>query len=184
MQIGHGRQPFRAEELEERRPVLRRLGLAHIRAELGPRHAAAGPERFQERGHRPDDPDSELGQRRHGGEAVRIREHGVVAGREEVAARLGRAGGVLHLEEPAHSLLLQPLADVALLRPGLDRQLRRRRAPQAPETAVEAEPVADVDGSEVHEAERRLHQAAGERVPPRGLVRRFRGWHGLTSPRV
>jgi hypothetical protein len=59
-----------------------------------------------------------------------IHQDGVVASREKVAPPLGRAARIVDLEEPAHRLLLQPLADVALLGPGLGCQLRRRWIPR------------------------------------------------------
>ena len=58
---------------------------------------------------------------RHGhevGEAVRVEEHLVVPGRNSVAAFLPQRAGVVHLQDPRNSLLLEPLARVALMRAG------------------------------------------------------------------
>ena len=80
MELGHGRQPLLAEEVEEGRPVLSGLRFADVRAERAPRHPAAGPERLQQGGHGPDDPDAELRERSHRGEALGIHEDVAVPG--------------------------------------------------------------------------------------------------------
>jgi hypothetical protein len=80
---------------------------------------------------------------------------------------LGGARGIVDLEEPARRPLLEPLPNVPLVGPGLGRKLGRRRRSQALESAVQAEPVPDVDGAQVHEtqvASRRRPASASRRA--------------------
>jgi hypothetical protein len=70
-------------------------------------------------------------------------------------------------------LLLEPLAHVALAQPGRVRQLRRRTRSALGERAVQAEPVADVDGQDVPRSDRRVEQPLPARpgVHPRSCAK-------------
>jgi hypothetical protein len=104
-----------------------------------------------------------------------------MAGREGVAPGRRGTGGIVDLQEPGHRLLLEPLPHVALVgsRPG--GELDGRGGAQALEPSVEAELIPDVDRAQVHEPQRRVHEPAGERIPPGGRVRRPRLLHGRAS---
>ena len=97
-----------------------------------------------------------------------------MAGREAVAALVGAAAAVLDLEDAADGLLLQPLADVALVAPAAAAS-SGGVAGAAGERGVEPEPVAEVDGVEVVEPEDGLEEALDERIAPVGLGARGHG---------
>ena len=121
-------------------------------------------------------PDHHPREGRHVVDAVAVEQDLVVSGRNPVPALVRGGRGVLDLEDAAHRLVLQPLADVALVAARGRRDLgRSRRA--AGERGVEPEPVAEVDGMEVVEPEDGLEEPLDERVAPLGL--RARG-HGAT----
>ena len=74
--------------------------------------------------------------------------------------------GVIDLEDAGRRLLLEPLARIALVHAGRLGEAARRERPRVGQSAVEAEPVAEIDPEEVHSAERRLEEATHERVSP------------------
>ncbi len=83
---------------------------------------------------------------------------------KRVPPLVGRGARLLHVEDTARGLLLEPLARVALMDPcGLGQIARCEWAPVG-ERSVEAEPIAEVDAEEVPCSERRREEALNERV--------------------
>ncbi len=83
-----------------------------------------------------------------------------------MADRKREPAAVVHLENLARSLLLEPLADVAFMKPNRRGQLVRQGTAEVVESAVEAEAYAEVDGKDVPRAEGRPEQALDESVSP------------------
>ena len=172
--VGHRRQPLGREQVDELGPVHVALTLDEVGREVRIRHTRAGPERLEHLRQRLGHPDHHSSERCHVVDAVAVEQDLVVAGRDPVAALVGCCGHVLDLEDPADRLVLQPLADVALVAARCRRDLGRGgRA--AGECGVEPEPVADVDGVEVVEPEDCFEQALDERIAPVGLGARGQG---------
>jgi hypothetical protein len=104
------------------------------------------------------------------GERVAIDEHLGVAAGQPVAPRPGDGGRVVDVEDPRDRLLLEPLACIPLVRLRRLGKLRRRRTLQLGERAVQAEPVAEVDGEQLVGAERSAREPLRERVRRRVTV--------------
>ncbi len=105
-------------------------------------------------------------------EARLVEKRLLVPGREAVAASLRGGRGVVHLEDAACGLLLEPLARVALVRARGGGELAGGQRAPLGERAVEAEAIAQIDAEDIPRPERRLEEPLHERVPAR---RRFRG---------
>jgi hypothetical protein len=102
-----------------------------------------------------------------------------VLGGQAVAACVGVGVGVGDGQEPGHSLLLEPLPDVALGRAGAGRQLARGCVTLFGERSVEAEASADVDGSNLQAVDGGGERPLDERVGGAG----GRGCNGLGQSR-
>ena len=164
------RQPLRPQRGHERDPVHVALAFAEVGRVVGVRDAVAGPERLQDARERTGDVDHHARERRHVGRAVAVEQDLGVARGERVAA-VARCGAVLDdVENPAHGLVLVPLAHVALVRAGGVRDLGRGARPGLGQRPVEAEAVAEVDDMEVVEAEAGLQEPAREGVAPGALA--------------
>src|SRR6266498_3035797 len=75
-----------------------------------------------------------------------------------VPALVSRPGLIVDIEDARDSLLLQPLLDVPLVDPGPGCELRGCRGPPFSQVPVQPQPVADVDGNDVHRSECRLEE--------------------------
>nr|WP_165547440.1 hypothetical protein [Kribbella sindirgiensis] len=80
---------------------------------------------------------------------VRIGQHRYVLGRQGVAPFGGSRGHVVDVDQSAGGVVLQPLADVALVGAGAFGQLDRRRRALLGERLVQPQTLAEVDGVEL-----------------------------------
>ncbi len=175
-------QQLLAQSVEEQRAVGRGLRLARLVAELGPAHAAAGAvgigdavDGLARRGREPR-------HRRHERHAVAVGQHGGVGRGQGEAPLVGGRAGVVHGQDAAGGLVLEPLAGVALGAAGARRELARGGRAAVRQGAVPAEPVAEVDRLGQLGAEDRTEDALGEGVDVAGgsgVVR-----HGHASDRT
>jgi hypothetical protein len=170
MHVGDRGQPLLAELSLEHRPRELRLALMEVGAVRRVGDALSGPKRLEQRVERLHTSGDELCDRRDEVEARLVKQRLVVPGRERIPppSRLGR--GIVDLEDPGRSLLLQPLPDVPLIRPCALGELGRRRVAVG-QGAVEAEPAPEVDSEQIPRAERRLEEALDEGVTPVGRRR-------------
>jgi hypothetical protein len=149
VRLGDLREPFAPEQLLEHRARELRLALVQVGAVVRVRDAVAAPERVEHGVDRADARHDELADRRDVVEA-RLVEERLVVTRRKREARL-----VVHLEDPGRRLLLEPLADVALVQPRGAGQLVGGRRPAVGERAIEAEAHAEIDGQDVQRTEHR-----------------------------
>ena len=98
------------------------------------------------------------------GDVVGVGEHGHVLLTDRVAAFERLCGRVVHGQQPRRRLLLEPLADEPLVGARTLRELGRRRRAVLGEGAIEAEPLADVDGVEVERGHRAAKQSLAQRI--------------------
>jgi hypothetical protein len=97
-------------------------------------------------------------------EGVAVDERLGVPGGESVAALSGGGLDVVHFEDARDSLLLEPLARVALVGSGRGRELGRRDRAVLGQRPVVAEAVAEMDGHELVGAERGPEEPPGEGI--------------------
>jgi hypothetical protein len=163
--LGHGGQPRRAQQLREQRPVRVGDALAHVGAVVGVRDPRSGHEGVEEAWQDRQRPEREPDHAGHRRQAVRVQERVGVAGRQPEAPGLGRRAGVVARQDARGGLLLEPFADVARIRGGPGGELGRGGRAALGERGVQAETVAEVDPGELQGADRRLEgllqQAAG-----------------------
>ncbi len=164
------RQVVPGQRTEEERPVRRRLGLPGVGAQLRPADAAAGPVGGGQRAQVRPEPGDDPGQREHVVRAEHVGEHLGRAGRQPVAAVGGVGVRIGHGEHTADGLVFEPLAGVALGASGAAGQLGRGEGRAVGQHAVEAEPVAEVDG---------LHELGAEHGAEEPLAELGGGGGGL-----
>jgi len=87
-----------------------------------------------------------------------------MTGRDAVTAVARGAVGVVDREDAARGLLLEPLADVALVRSDLVGELVRPERAVLGEGLIEVEPLAEVHGEQIPRTEGCLEEARHERV--------------------
>ena len=79
----------------------------------------------------------------------RIDEHRGVAGRQRVAALVGRGADVVDVEDRADGLLLEPFPGIARIDAGRSASSGAVAGPPSCERPVQSEPVAEVDRLDV-----------------------------------
>jgi hypothetical protein len=92
-----------------------------------------------------------------------------VRGRKRVAALVFGLGRIVHIEDFAHGLLLQPLAGVAGVDAGAGGQLASGGRAILGERLVQPEPVPQVRRVDINRAERRAEEALDERLRLAGI---------------
>ena len=160
---GRARDPV-ADEVRELRPVQGLLRLDDVGAVVRPVDALAGPIRLEQGRHRLRAAHDEPRDRRDEPRALGIDEDRGVAVRQRVAAGVrGRRWRRPRRGRPDR-LVLEPLPRVARMDAGPLGQLGRGRGALLGQRAVQAEPVAEIDGLHVEGSQSRGHEAAGELV--------------------
>ena len=89
-------------------------------------------------------------------EARLVEERLVVSRWKAEAALVGGSGRVVHVEDRVRGLLLEPLANVALVGAGGGGELAGGQRSVVGQRAIEPEPVADVDREDIEGAQGRL----------------------------
>ena len=129
------------------------------------RDALAASKRLEELVQRPDAGRHELGDRRDEVQARLVEQGLVVSGRERVPPPSRLCARIIDVEDSGRGLLLEPLADVPLVRACTLGELGRRRVAFG-QGAVQAEPAPDVHREHVPGAEGRLEKAFDQGVAP------------------
>jgi hypothetical protein len=135
-----------------------------IGAVVGIRNAVSGPVGGQHRVDRTDARDEQLAEGRGVVEALLVEQRLVVSGRERETALL------VDVQDARRRLLLEPLADVALVQRCRLGQLLGGRRAAVGEGAVEPEAHTEVDGQDVQRAQRRAEEPLDEGVAPLGRL--------------
>ena len=162
MHLGNPREPLAAEQLLEDRTRELRLPLVQVGPVVRIRNAVTAAVRSEQCVDRPHAGYEELPERRDVVEARFVEQRLVVTRRQCVTPL------VVDLEDAGRRLLLEPLADVALVEArGFGQLLGGRRAAVC-ECPVEPEAHTEVDGEHVHRAERRAEEPLDESVAPHG----------------
>jgi hypothetical protein len=137
--VGHRRKPLGRQLLSEGRAVDLTLAVTEVAAVGLVRDAAAASVGGGQIRENPADARDHVREGRHVREVLAVDQHRGVVGGERVQALLRCGTGVLDVDQTGHGLLLEPLARVAGVDPGVPRKLAARHRAVLVERPVEAE---------------------------------------------
>ncbi|MBA3287901.1 MAG: hypothetical protein H0U21_07745, partial [Acidimicrobiia bacterium] len=178
---GHGRQPIRCQQVEERGPV--EVALRVVDRVVGIRDPVAGAERVDKRGEHTADRGKQVQQGSDRSQALGAQQALLCGRREPVASLVGIVGVRLQDDEPCGSLLLEPLPGVAGMDPGIVGQPERRRAVARSQVLVQPELSAQADRDGFESGETGLDETfgVGTDLGLEVLIAGFGTGHGTAS---
>ena len=167
---GMRRQPLSTEQVHVDRAIAIGLALAGVVPELRPGDTSARAKGVDDTRQRVRSRKHEPRQRRHIAQAVTIEQHLGVPVRQREATFVSRGGRVDHIQHAIDGLLLEPFARIARIDASPLGKLGGCRRTQLLQVLIQVEPIAQVHGEQVGEAQNRRVEAPGELVAARLVV--------------